>query len=161
VAVTFVALWGNGIRITDPAQVNASVAVDRPWGKEIRVDLTDGTQLYHEVLNYPSMPTKTRVRDDVIALIAKITAMLNPPTKTITCMDGFALVVLESDCPVNVDLRVTLTAEQQAAWAIVKPLLGAWLLKIMRVYRILPPEKQGELRNHNTLLNQVLEMVGE
>jgi hypothetical protein len=156
-AVTFVALWGNGVRITDPAQVNASVVVIRPWGYEVRVDLTDGTKIYNEVLTYPAMPTKVKVRDDVLALIDKIEASLR--TKTITCQDGYTLEVLESILPVNVDLTITLTQEQSDAWAVIKPVLAAYLIKIMRVYRVMPADKQAELRAHNSLLDQVLRLV--
>jgi len=158
-AITFMALWGNGIRITDPTQVNASVVVDRAWGKEIRVDLTDGTRIYNEVLTYPAMPTKAQVRDDVIALIARLTAA--QATNTITCQDGTVITVLASILPVNVDLTITLTPEQSNAWAIVKPMLEQYLTKIMKVYRILPGDKQGELRSHNTLLDQILTVTEE
>jgi hypothetical protein len=162
-AITFLALWGNGIRITDPSEADASVVMVRPWGFEIRVDLTDGATIYNEVFTYAQMPTKAKVRGDVLAKIAQIEAQLAyvPPTKNITCQDGTVVVVLESDCPVNVNLEVTLTTNQSNAWGLIRPLLKTYLSRIMSVYRRLPDDKRRELREHCTILDLSLTMMEE
>lgn len=164
-AVTFLALWGNGIRITNPAEANTSVVVVRPWGYEIRVDLTDGAHIWNEVFTYPSMPTKAKVRDDVIAKMAEIEARLyaeaHPPTKTVTCQDDYALIVPESICPNNIDLRINPTTQQAQAWNLIRPILKEYLVRVMSVYRAAPDEYKGLLREHNTLLNQSLSMMDE
>lgn len=162
-AIIFVALWGNGIRITDPAQADASVVVVRPWGYEIRVDLTDGTHIFNECFVYASMPTKAKVRDDVLAKIAYLEARqeaeANPPKKTVTCQDGFVYRVPESICPVDIDLTINPTTAQTNAWNLIRPVLYTYLKRVMYVYNRCPDEYKAELRSHNTIMNQVLQLV--
>lgn len=163
--VSFVALWGNGVKITDPQEADASVVVQRPWGYEIRVDLTDGTQIFNECFVYAQMPTKTQVRDDVIAKIAQIEARidaeLNPPKNTLICQDGTHYQVPTSILPADVDLTINPTAQQIAAWNLIRPLLKTYLSSVMDVYRLAPDEYKSAFREHNQLLDQALSMVGE
>jgi hypothetical protein len=161
-AVKFKCLWGNGIIVTDVESWNPAVIVQRPWGYEVRADFLDGTRILNEVFVYVFSPTKAKIKDDVIAKIAQLELQINPPpppTKNVTCQDGYVMTVLESDCPVNVDLTITVTTAQRNAWEIVRPFLKTYLIRIMRVYWILPPEKQQEMRSHCQLLDQVMDMV--
>lgn len=61
----------------------------------------------------------------------------------------------------QIDLRIDLTPTQLNAWAIIKPLLKAYLAKIFRIYRNAPDDKKDELRAHNPILNQILDALGE
>ena len=164
-SIAFVSLWGNGVVITDPAEADSSVLVERPWGWELRVDLrdTETGKVYNETFEYRSVPTKVEVRSNILARMAEIEARLyaeaHPPTKTVTCQDGFALAVPESICPVDIDMTINPTSQQLAAWNLIRPLLKTYLSHVLRVWEAAPEQYRGLLRQHNTLLDQALTMM--
>ena len=62
---------------------------------------------------------------------------------------------------IYIDLHISLTAQEQAAWVLIKPKLKAYAAKILTVYRLAPDAKKAELRAHNAVLDQLLDMLGE
>lgn len=62
---------------------------------------------------------------------------------------------------ISINLSITLTSQELAAWQLIRPKLKVYLAKIMRVYRLAPDDKKAELRAHNAVLNAVLDMLGE
>ena len=134
---------------------------ERPWGYEIRADFQDGANLYHEVFHWKMQPKQADIDAKVAEAIARLTRMVYPPTKTITAQDGAKLSVLQSDCQDDVSWAIALTGAQNTALGSMHDRLITYLPQVMEVYRKLPPEKQAELRAHNSVLNRVLEMIGE
>lgn len=62
---------------------------------------------------------------------------------------------------VNIDLRITLTAQEQAAWQLIKPKLKAYLLSVITAYRRANATQKAYLRAHNPVLDQLVDFIGE
>jgi hypothetical protein len=50
-----------------------------PWGYELRIDLTDGTRLYHRAAVWPTEPSSAQIDEAVATVIVQLEALLNPP----------------------------------------------------------------------------------
>lgn len=62
---------------------------------------------------------------------------------------------------IAINLKLTLTTAERNAWILIRPKLKAYLSKIFRIYRAASPEKRAELRDHNPVLDAVIDMFGE
>jgi hypothetical protein len=62
---------------------------------------------------------------------------------------------------VQIDLSISLTAQEIAAWNLIKPKIRAHMVKIFRIYNKATSEQKVLLRQHNNILDQVLDVLGE
>lgn len=60
----------------------------------------------------------------------------------------------------DIDLRITLTTAQRNAWTTIRPILKAYLAKILRLYRRATPEQKAQLLAHNPLLAAIVDALG-
>ena len=134
----------------------------RAWGYEVRADFWDGVREHNESFGFSREPTAQELADRCAAAAARLDAMLNPPVRyTITNADGSVTEIREQGDPIAVDLRITLTTAQRNAWDLVRPILKAYLARVWRYLKDLPPEKVAELRAKNVTLDRVFDLLGE
>ncbi len=62
---------------------------------------------------------------------------------------------------ITVDIAVSWNAQKRSQWATFRDELKAYLAKILAIYRLAPPDKKAELRAHNWLLSDLLDIIGE
>lgn len=79
--VTLLTLWGNGIKVSDPAKADASVVVVRPWGYEVRADYIDGKEIYNETLTFAKEPDQKTIEQAAVARLLELQKRYALPTK--------------------------------------------------------------------------------
>lgn len=106
------------------------------------------------------------VEASIASLVASIVTGEAPDTYSIICEDGEVIsgdLYRQNDrtpgTNYEIDLTISPTPQQIAAWQLIKPVLGAHLLKVNRVYKRLPENKQTELREHCSIFDAVMKIT--
>ena len=59
----------------------------------------------------------------------------------------------------QIDLTINPTAQQRAAWDLVRPVLAAHLKKVNRVYKRANEQQRAQIREHCPILDAVMKLT--
>lgn len=112
-----------------------------------------------------NFPTWDAAREAAAKAKAMLEEPADPDTYTITCENGQILEGLIEDgdtttsTAYSIDLTITPTAQQAAAWNLIKPVLAAHLKKVNRVYRVAATELKTEIRKNCPIFDAVVKLT--
>jgi hypothetical protein len=133
------------------------------WGYLLRIDLTDGKQIFNREAQWKTEPTQAQVDEAVANCIARVEQELLPvvrPTIRVTCEDG-SVVTVEADAAWSVSMSVSLTTQQKNQITNLKPALSAHVRKLYRTYLSASPSERSALAAHNAVFAQIMDVIGE